>query len=84
MIPGGAAPHQAQPLRDLLAPGAQGGAAPEINDQGAGHLAVGLQKKPYHLVGGEPAEIHGRRCRQHTRVSREQVSPGGKNVATAA
>ena len=54
VVPGRAAAHQREPLRDLLAAGAERGAAPQIDDERARHLAMRLQVEADHLVGGEP------------------------------
>ena len=76
MIPGRPAAHQRETLRDLLAAGAQGRAAPEVDHQRARHLAVALHIAADDLVGGEPAQIHRGRRRQGARVGGEHVAAG--------
>src|SRR5580693_7727761 len=71
------AAHECQALRNLLAAGAQSGAAPEIDDDRARHLAVVLQMRAHDFVGGEPAEVHGGRRRQRPRIGGEEITAGG-------
>ena len=71
MIPSRPAAHQREPLRDLLAAGAQRRAAPEVDHQRARHLAVSLHVAADDFVGGEPAEIHRGRRRQGARIGGE-------------
>ena len=80
----GRQPMQRKTLRDLLAAGAQRGAAPEIDDDRARHLAVRLQMRAHHFVGGEPAEIHRGRRRQGARIGGEQIAAGRQHIAPSA
>ena len=84
VIPGRAAAHQGEALGDLFAAGAQGRAAPQIDDQRARHLAMRLQMAADHLVGGKPPELHRGRGRQHARVGGEEIAAGRQHVAPAA
>ena len=83
-VPHGSAAHQGEPLRDLLAAGAQRRAAPQVDHQRARHLAVLLQIEADHLVGGEPAEVDGGLRRQRARIGGEQIASGRQHVAPLA
>ena len=50
----------------------------------ARHLAVRLQMRADHLVGGEPAEVHGGRRRQRARIGGEEIAAGRQHVAPPA
>ena len=76
VIPNRPAAHQPERLSDLLAAGAQGRAAPEIDHQGTRHLAMGLQVVAQDLLGGEAAEIQRGRRGQGARVGGEEIAPG--------
>ena len=82
-VPGRPAAHQREAVRDLLAAGAQRRAAPEIDDERARHLAMRLQVAADHLVGREPAEVHGGRRRQRARIGGEEIAAGRQHVARA-
>src|ERR671931_385698 len=69
---------------NLLAAGAQGGAAPKIDDRRARHFAMRLRVGADHLVGGKAAEIARRRRRQHARIGDEHVTSGRQDVAATA
>ena len=71
-------------MRDFFTPRAQARASPQIDDERARHLAVGLQIAADHLVGGESAEVEGGAGRQRARVGSEEIAAGGKDVAPAA
>ena len=83
-LPDRPAAHERQPLRDLLAAGAQGGAAPEVDDDGAQKLAVALLMRAHDFVGGEPTEFHRGRRRQRARIGGEEVAAGRQHVAPSA
>ena len=83
-VPERPAAHQRKALRDLLAAGAQRGAAPEVDDDRAQELAVRLQMRAHDLVGGEPAEVHGGRRRQGARIGGEEIAAGRQHVAPPA
>ena len=84
VLPDRPAAHQRKALRDLFAAGAQRGAAPQIDDDGARHLAVGLQMRAHDFVGGEPAELHRGRRRQRARIGGEEIAAGRQHVAPPA
>ncbi len=84
MIPDRPATHQRQALRDLLAAGAQGGAAPKIDHDGARRLAMRLQMRAQNFVGGEPAEVHRGLRRQRARIGGEEIAAGWQHVAPSA
>ena len=84
VVPERPAAHQREALRDLLAAGAQRGAAPEVDDDRARQLAVRLQMRAHDLVGGEPAEVHGGRRRQGARIGGEEIAAGRQHVAPPA
>ena len=83
-IPDRPAAHQRKPLRDLLAAGAQRGAAPQIDHDRARRLAMRLQMRAHDFVGGEPAEIHRGRRRQRARIGGEEIAAGRQHVAPSA
>src|SRR5262249_34687551 len=82
-MPNRVAAHEREPLSDLLAAGPERGAAPQVDDEGARHLAVGLEIEADHLVGGKATEFHCGRRGQQARVGREEIAPGGQHVAAA-
>ena len=45
---------------------------------------MGLEIEADHIVGREPAELHGGRRRQHARIGGEQIAARGQHVAAAA
>ena len=77
-------PSKREAVGDLLAAGAQRRAAPEIDDERARHLAMGLQVFADDFVGGEPAEVHRRRRRQHARIGGVEIAAGGQHVGATA
>ena len=83
-IPLRPAAHQRQPLRDLLAAGAQRGRAPEIDDQRARPVAMLLQIAAQHFVGGRAAEIEGGRRRHGARIGGEEIAAGRQHIGAAA
>ena len=83
-VPDRPAAHQREALGDLLAAGPQRGAAPQIDDEGARHLAMRLEIEADHIVGGEPAELHRGRRRQHARIGGVEIAAGWQHVAPAA
>ena len=83
------APHrfradQHQRQREVLAAGAHGGAAPQIDHQRSWPVALFLKVAADDLVGGAPRENHGRTGRHRARVDGEHVAAGGKHVAPAS
>ena len=84
VVPDRPAAHQRKALRDFLAAGAQRGAAPQIDDDGARHVAVGLQMRAHDFVGGEAAELHRGRRRQRARIGGEEIAAGRQHVAPPA
>ena len=79
-IPLRAAAHQPKPLRDLLAAGAQRGAAPKVDDQRARPVAVILPVAAQNLLGSRLAKLEGGRRRHGTGIGGEEVAAGGKDV----
>ena len=84
VVPGGPAAHQREALRHLLAARSQRRAAPKVDDERAGHLAVRLQMRANHLVGCEPAEVHRGRRRQHAGIGGEEIAAGRQHIAASA
>ncbi len=82
-VPDRPAAHQREALGDLLAAGPERGAAPEIDDQRARHLAVGLEVEADHVVGREPAELHRGLRRQHARIGGVEIAARWQHVAPA-
>ena len=68
LVPDRPAAHQRQPLRDLLAPRPQAGAAPEVDHQRARPVAMLLGEPPQHLVRRGAAQRIGGRRRQGARI----------------
>src|SRR5262245_21391799 len=83
-VPDRPAAHEPESLGNLLAPGAQGRAAPEVDHQGARHLAMGLQVVAQDLLGREAAEIERGLRGQRARVGGEEVAAGREHVAASA
>ena len=84
MVPDRPAAHERQSLRDLLAAGAQCRASPEVDDHRPRHLAVRLQMRAHHFVGGEPAKLHRGWCRQRARIGGEKIASGRQHIAPSA
>jgi hypothetical protein len=84
VLPDRPAAKKRKALGDLLAAGAQRGAAPQIDDDRARHVAMNLQMRAHHFVGGEPAELHRGRRRQGARIGGEQIAAGRQHVAPSA
>ena len=83
LVPDRTAAHQREALGDLLAAGPERGAAPEIDDQRARHLAMGLEIEADDVVGREPAELHRGLRRQHARIGGVQIAARWQHVAAA-
>ena len=83
-VPLRAAAHQRQALGDLLAAGAQAGAAPQVDHQRARPVAVILKIAAQHIIGGGLAEVEGGRRRHGARIGGEQVAAGRQHVGAAA
>ena len=79
-------PHaeQRHRLREVVAAGAHGGAAPEVDDDAARPVAVVLHVARDHLVGGAPADLPGRPRRDGARIDGVEVAPGRQHVEPAA
>jgi hypothetical protein len=84
VVPGRPASQIGDALGDLLAAGAQGGAAPQIDHERTRHLAMGLQVRADHLVRCERAQIHGGRGRQHAGIGGVEIASGRQHIAPPA
>ena len=84
VIPNRPRAHQHQRQGKILAAGAHGGAAPQVDDQRARIFALVLQMPPQQLGRRALRQDQRRAVRHRARIDGEQVPPGGQHVRTAA
>jgi hypothetical protein len=80
VIPNRLDAHQHESERQILAPGAQCGAAPKIEHQAARPIPLLLQMAAQNRLRGFAGEHHGGAGRHPARVQAKQVAPGRQCV----
>ena len=84
MIPDRARAEQGESLRDIVAAGAHGRAAPEIEDDPPRPFAMVLRVAGDDLLGGAPPDFPGRARRHGARIDAVKIAPGRQHIEPPA